>query len=263
MKTSTSIKMSWQIAFVIISGLNGLAGAFVPTSCFSSGSSCRNYYLSADIKLSAVVKNNLSTLPKDISPFEKSSSKRRDVQGEFRKTALSSLEQALKDGKTQLEMEFPPLLGGDQSKSQFDDFDNVQELNKNRDWCIELLPNLSNAIKSKPIWFILPDLKEVELAKEEWGGQRYRQAGVFSSIEAVASHYSEESYAKPWGATFASGMSQWLGGSDGDAGLLGDQGALDSLDDEGNNPAAIHLVCQPGNGGVSSSINSTMKPFRG
>jgi hypothetical protein len=252
------ISLNIVVAAAILFGWNALeTSAFVPpfsytTSCCSCSSS------STTTTLAAVTnnknKNNLSTLPKDISPFEKSSSKRRDVQGEFRSIALSALTSALKDGKTQIEIEFPPLLGGDQSKSQFDDFDNVQELNKNRDWCIELLPNLANAIKQiTPVWFILPDLKEVELAKEEWGGQRFRQAGVFSSIEAVASHYGsgsdndDSSYSKPWGATFASGMSSFLGGSNGDAGLLGDQGALDSLTEEGD--AKLHLVCQPGNGG--------------
>jgi hypothetical protein len=92
---------------------------------------------------------------------------------------------------------------------------------------------------------ILPDLKEVELAKEDWGGQRYRQAAQFTSIEAVTNHYTGESYSKPWGATFASGMSSLFGGDKGDAGFLGDQASLDPL--EGT--PGLHLVCQPGNGG--------------
>ena len=185
---------------------------------------------------------SLSPLPKDISPFEKSSSKSRDIQGEFRQIAEKAVKTAIADGVKQIEIEFPPLLGGSLSKSQFDDFDNVQELNENRDWCIQFMINLLN---TKPVWFILPDLKEVELAKEEWTGKRYRDAAVWSSIEAVTDHYSDGSYAKPWGATFASGMSSLLGGSNGDAGLLGDQNALDQL--EGS--AGLHLVCQPGNGG--------------
>jgi hypothetical protein len=140
-----------------------------------------------------------------------------------------SFHRALKDGVTQLEIDLPSIsiytvLGGDQSKTQFDDFDTVQEeFNKNRDRCIELLPNLARSIK--PIYFILPDLKEVELTKEEWTGQRFRQARVLTtSIEPVADYYSymagESSYAKIWGATFASGVSSLLGGSSGDASLL-------------------------------------------
>jgi hypothetical protein len=68
-------------------------------------------------------------LPKDISPFDKSASKGRDVQGELRKLATVALENALSSNKdsseipTLLELEFPPLIGGEQSKTQFDDFD--------------------------------------------------------------------------------------------------------------------------------------------
>jgi hypothetical protein len=71
-------------------------------------------------------------LPKDISPFDKSASKRRDVQGDLRKLATVALENALSTinnnkgsskTPTLLELEFPPLIGGDQSKTQFDDFD--------------------------------------------------------------------------------------------------------------------------------------------
>ena len=76
----------------------------------------------------AASSNDLTPLPKDISPFDKSASKGRDVQGELRKLATLALERALlsntkKPTPTLLEFEFPPLIGGDQSKSQFDDFD--------------------------------------------------------------------------------------------------------------------------------------------
>jgi hypothetical protein len=120
------------------------------------------------------------------------------------------------------------------------------------------------------VWFVLPDTKEVELAKEEWNGQRYRQAASFTSIEAVTEHYSssssssnddnssnqDENYSKPWGATFAAGMSQLLGGGNGDSGLLGNKDSLDDLtSDTAINPS-LHLVCQPGNGGpVEDWIN--------
>lgn len=211
----------------------------------------------------------LSSLPRDISPFEKSAAKGRDLQGDFRKIAEVAINAALRDGKTRLEIEFPPLLGGDKSKSQFDDFDNVQELNMNRDWCVQLLPSLATSGAEAGttgkaggrIWFILPDLKEVELCKDEWKGQRYQQAASYTSIEAVAAHYStggaknnaEEGYSKPWGATFAGAVNQLLGGESGDSGLLGNKGALDDLDAAS---AWLHLVCQPGNGGpVEDWIN--------
>jgi hypothetical protein len=76
---------------------------------------------------------NLTPLPKDISPFDKSASKGCDIQGELRKLATIGLERALllsnsdSNSKRQrpmlLELEFPPLLGGEKSKTQFDDFD--------------------------------------------------------------------------------------------------------------------------------------------
>lgn len=115
------------------------------------------------------------------------------------------------------------------------------------------------------IWFVLPDTKEVELCKEEWKGERYRQSATFSSIEAVAGHYAgnngnEKGYSKPWGATFANAVNRLVqGGIDeegggGGSGLLGDERALDSLSNA--NPASLHLVCQPGNGGpVEDWIN--------
>jgi len=152
----------------------------------------------------------------------------------------------------------------------------VQELNKNRDFCVEWLPTLSNQAfnngDDESIWFVLPDTKEVELCKEEWKGNRYRSSAVFSSIEAVANHYftkgggdgdSGEGYNKPWGATFANAFNQLVKGGGGDddddsertfsTGLLGDDRALDSLDGPS---ASLHLVCQPGNGGpVEDWIN--------
>ena len=82
----------------------------------------------------------LTPLPKDISPFDKSSSKGRDVQGEIRKLATIALQKALvvpaasnedddegtiSPRPTLLELEFPPLIGGERSKTQFDDFDST------------------------------------------------------------------------------------------------------------------------------------------
>ncbi len=148
----------------------------------------------------------------------------------------------------------------------------VQELNQNRDWCVQWLPTLaSQRTLSNDIWFVLPDTKEVELCKEEWKGDRYRKSALFSSIEAVAQHYfatkgasnsesaeSGEGYSKPWGATFANAFNQLVKGGDDEGGststgLLGDERALDSLD---ASSASLHLVCQPGNGGpVEDWIN--------
>ena len=103
-----------------------------------------------------------SKLPPGISPFEKSKAKGLDIQGSFRKIASKAIDTALRNGVTQLEVDFPPFVGGDQSKTQFDDYDNLQELNANRDWCVQLAPTLATS----NIWLILPDDKECELAKK-------------------------------------------------------------------------------------------------
>ncbi|KAL7557809.1 hypothetical protein ACA910_003853 [Epithemia clementina (nom. ined.)] len=205
-----------------------------------------------------------SPLPKGLSPFEKSFSKSLDIQGNFRKLAASALERALRDGETKLELEFPPLAGGDQSKSQFDDFDNLSELDANRDWCVQWAPMLSNI--RRVIWFVLPDDKEVELAKQAWTGQRYRRACRFTSIRAALSAVLEKSsnnsetrddgpkLTLAWGSTLASTVNKVFQGGDG---ILADSSALDALEDEDvtTNPR-LHLVCQPGNGGpVEDWIN--------
>ena len=82
----------------------------------------------------------LSPLPKGISPFEKSLSKNLNIQAEFRQQAKRAIDAAISSNVKLIEIEFPPLLGGSQSKSQFDDFDNIQELDKNKDWTMLLAP---------------------------------------------------------------------------------------------------------------------------
>mmetsp|Transcript_3503 Transcript_3503/g.5573 ORF Transcript_3503/g.5573 Transcript_3503/m.5573 type:complete len:372 (-) Transcript_3503:49-1164(-) len=229
------IKIS--LLFVV---LFGGAVAFVAQAFLTDRSSLNNRKraLICPSKLSAT---ELSTLPEGISPFAKGLSKSLDVQGDFRRRAVQAIRNAASSGVELIEVEFPPLIGGGMSKSQFDDFDNVQELNKNRDWCIQCLPDLD----PKPIWFILPDLKECELAKEEWTGSRFRGAATWTTIEAVTEFYSDGEYSKPWGASIASGLNSFLGGDKGDAGLLGDTRSMDELKEA----PKIHLVCQPGNGG--------------
>ena len=186
----------------------------------------------------------LSELPSGVSPFEKAFTKSLDIPGQLRKKALSAFTAAKKDKLRLLEIEFPPLLG--EGKTQFDDFDNVQELNKNRDFCIEWLPLLS----SENVWFLLPDVKEVQLCKEEWTGQRYRQAAKFTTIERVTEEYASDAYTKPWGASIAKAVQSATGNDS----LLGDARALDEISRD--SPPSLHLICQPGNGGpVEDWIN--------
>jgi hypothetical protein len=146
------------------------------------------------------------------------------------------------------------------SKSQFDDFDNIQELDSNKDWSIQFAALLSTSTGSsilknaKSLWIVFPDLKECELARKEWQGNLFRKF-TFTTIEAATiatttSAPAEGSgYDAPWGAAFISGVSKMIGGNKGDAGLLGNQDALDSLVLGENLPPAIALFVQPGNGG--------------
>jgi hypothetical protein len=193
-----------------------------------------------------------SKLPKGISPFEKSVAKGLDIQGEFRKIASKAILQAIKDGQTQLEIDFPPLLGGGSSKTAFDDFDNIQELNANRDWCVPLAPLI--AASKQQQWLILPDDKECELAQKEWGGgQLFRRAAKFTSIRAALVQVAgEQKVTKAWGSTIAATFNKLSGGD----GILADSRLLDDLSDAGDSEARLYLVCQPGNGGpVEDWIN--------
>jgi hypothetical protein len=204
-----------------------------------------------------------SSLPPGLSPFEKSVAKCLDVQGSFRKLAAPAFEQAIRDGATLLELEFPPLIGGDLSKTNFDDFDNVQELNANSDWCAQFLPTLagsgagSSTGSKRDIWFILPDDKECELSKKEWTGQRFRKAAKFTSIRAATcATAGTNNLALAWGSSIASTFDKLKGGD----GILADSSTLDDLSDNAatstKTTERLHFVCQPGSGGpVEDWIN--------
>lgn len=220
--------------------------SFVRPSSSTSSSS----YLQATPKL--------SPLPEGISPFEKSISKKIDIQGNLRTQAKPAVEKAIQDGIHLMEIEFPPLLGGDQSKSQFDDFDNVQELDKNKDWTMMFAPSFLSqpGFGDGKTWLVFPDLKECEIAKAEWAGNRY-QAATFTTIEASTNFLvGDGSYDAPWGSSLVSSVSKILGGEQGDAGLLGDLSVLDTLVMGENAPAKMLFIIQPGNGGpVEDWIN--------
>jgi hypothetical protein len=229
---------------------------------------------------------NLTPLPKGISPFEKSVSKNLDIQKTFRQIAKKAVDNAINDQTNTstdtttetstklLELEFPPLIGGSLSKSQFDDFDNIQELDSNKDWTMQFAPLFfANPIyKDGKTWLVFPDLKECEIAKKEWQGQLY-QTATFTTIEEATTFLNGAgSYNAPWGAALANGMNSLMSkkdntnndssdnnndtDNDNDAGLLGDKKALDKLIEGENSPSALNLIIQPGNGGpVEDWIN--------
>jgi len=200
----------------------------------------------------------LSDLPTGISPFEKSLSKSIDVQADFRNRAKPALEKAMADGIRLIEIEFPPLIGGEKSKNQFDDFDNIQELEKNKDWTMMFAPMFMGDKEycDGKTWLVFPDLKECEIAKQEWTGARYRES-TFTTIEAATNFLSSDKYDAPWGSALMSGVSKMMAGDDKkDAGLLGDIGCLDELEYGKNAPATVNFIIQPGNGGpVEDWIN--------
>ncbi|GAX09652.1 hypothetical protein FisN_19Lh117 [Fistulifera solaris] len=208
-------------------------------------------FFSHQLQLRQTLSLYASKLPKGISPFEKSVAKGLDIQGEFRKIAAKAILQAIRDGQTQLEIDFPPLIGGGSSKTAFDDFDNIQELNANRDWCVPLAPQI--VLPSKQQWLILPDDKECELAQKEWGGgQLFRRSAKFTSIRAALVQVAGESQVtKAWGSTIAATLNKLSGGD----GILADSSLLDDLSDTVD-LERLYLVCQPGNGGpVEDWIN--------
>ena len=76
----------------------------------------------------------LTSLPRNIAPFERGRSSRADVAGQIRSRAEAAVNRARRDGERLCEIEFPPLLG---DKTQFDDFDGAEVLDANQDWTME------------------------------------------------------------------------------------------------------------------------------
>ena len=206
---------------------------------------------------SATIKNNSNNnnsnnknkpytpIPPGLSPFEKGAAKSMDVAGRIRQICAKALDRALQDNVRLLEIDFPPFAG--EGKSQFDDYDNLQELNANRDWCVQLLPLLTTRVPTVT-HLVLPDDKETELCAQEWTGQLYRKNIQFTSIRAACAA-NQCDIQKAWGSTLAETLNKWQGGD----GILADSSSLDELT---LSEDRLQLVCQPGNGGpVEDWIN--------
>ena len=198
-----------------------------------------------------VTEKKCTPLPSGLSPFEKGAAKSLDIAGSFRKIAASAVDRAIRDGVPLLEIDFPPFAGD--GKSQFDDYDNIQELNANRDWCVQLVPLLKSGIQEKAV--ILPDDKECELAAQEWTGQLYRNKNTgtqFTSIRAACETVcGAGNFRKAWGSNLAETVNKLQGG---DGILVDDSSTIDTINADAEN--RLQLVCQPGNGGpVEDWIN--------
>jgi len=193
--------------------------------------------------------STLTILPPGLSIYSRKETKTLDLQTTFRGLAKAAIERATKDNVRIQELEFPPLLGGRLSKTQFDDFDNVSELNANADFCMQLIADISKEPRSKA-WLLFPDLKECEIAGTAWLGQIY-QSFTRTTIASALVHLDKSKYISPWGSTAINMLNNALG----DVKLLGDTASQTPLNDD-NSPPNLIVSVQPGNGGpVEDWIN--------
>ena len=68
-----------------------------------------------------------------------------------------------------IEVEFPPLI---ETKTQFDDYSNVEVLDANRDFAMQLAveAEIRGAAPDAALWLCFADDGEAELAAEAWPG---------------------------------------------------------------------------------------------
>ena len=138
-----------------------------------------------------------------------------------------------------IEVEFPPLL---EVKTQFDDFSNVEVLDANRDWAIQLAlePELrAAATEASDLWLVFADEGEATLAREAWPGKRYSEATQTSIAAAVSTLGGEPLL--PMGT----GAANLFGGA---AALFGGS-APPPAPAAPLSPPELQLIVQPGDGG--------------
>ena len=214
-------------------------GELPSVEAFISSSNRRHSYESTLLRA--------SKLPPGISPFDKKHSSPTAITDALCKIAAAAVTKAAQDnsGGT-FEIEFPALIN---SKTQFDDFDNLSELDANRDWCLQLASALrsQSSLGNRQLWLVLPDDKEAELASRASGK---RPSALFTSIRAACEAINtQDKMILPWGSNLASAVNKLTGGD----GIVGDSSCLDELDPM---QKRLQLVCQPGNGGpVEDWIN--------
>eukprot|EP00967_Tisochrysis_lutea_P116124 scaffold186645_cov35-Tisochrysis_lutea.AAC.1 len=157
----------------------------------------------------------------------------------IRRSTASALGQALADGLELLEVEFPPLI---ERKTQFDDFSNVEELDANRDFGVQLAlePEIVSVAPADQLWLVFADDAEAQLAREAWPGQRYASATQTSIAGAIRMAGSEP--LRPLGSSAADAAGNL-------AAMLGFGSKRAPAQAPPSAPAALQLVVQPGNGG--------------
>ena len=130
---------------------------------------------------------SLSSLPPNISPYDGKGGTGAASRSAILRSVDASLTKAVAAGETSIEVEFPPLLtlSGSKRKTQFDDFDNISELDANKDFSMELMTLNREALqRERDCWLLFPDLKELETSASEWVGEKYNKVSK-TTIEAA------------------------------------------------------------------------------
>ena len=181
--------------------------------------------------------SGLTPLPSGLNEFSRLSG-RAGVISSIRRSVAAATGKALANGQELLEVEFPPLL---ETKTQFDDFTNVDVLDANRDFGVQLAlePELQAAASKEELWLIFADAGEADLAREAWPGAMYgsaTQTYISSAVKAVGGEPL-----MPMGSSALSLASSF-------GGLFGGP-SPPPAPAAPPPPAALQLVVQPGDGG--------------
>lgn len=154
---------------------------------------------------------------------------REDTLAVIRRSVAAALGSMIADGIELIEVDFPPLI---EKKTQFDDYSNIEVLDANRDFAMQL--SLQREVVSVApggsLWVCFADDGEVELAREAWPGAMYATATQTSIAAAVSASGLEP--LKPFGAWATQSKAKKAAAAAAIA-----------------PPAALHLVVQPGDGG--------------
>jgi len=171
--------------------------------------------------------NALSPLPPGLNEYSRSD--RSSALFAIRRASAAAIGRALADGVKLIELEFPPLID---TKSQFDDYSNVEVLDANRDFAMRLSqePDILAAAPGASLWLVFADDGEAELATETWPGKMYAQATLTSIAAAVSAAGIEP--LKPFGVWTQKGKMEVAAAKAKEA-----------------PPAAVQLAVQPGDGG--------------
>jgi hypothetical protein len=178
---------------------------------------------------------SLSPLPPGLNEFTRLSG-RGGVLSAIRRSVAAATGRALADGQELLEIEFPPLL---ETKTQFDDFSNVEVLDANRDFAVQLAvePEVRAAAADASLWVCFADQGEAELAIEAWPGAMYGAATQTYITAAVRAVGQEPLMPMGSGAlSAANALSSLFGGAP-------------PPPPPAPPPPALQLIVQPGDGG--------------